>query len=999
MQYDGSVWINTEMDSDGIVKGFERIKDGAGDVAVTVKRVGNVIDKAFSVAGDSSAVTTACRKLEELARSYADVGNQLEEEKKKLATLKEDYEYLSKVLDPLSDSGPKGFDLDLDTYLEYTEALKALPPEIEKQQAVVDRLEKQWQKSSEAIEAAVTKVTQTVNKELDKQAEAAERAAERKENAAEREVAANRRAASSTLDSDTGSVAAEFQRASTAAGNFRSRLGKLASAAFVFDIIRRGLQGIVSYFGKALMANNDFANAVGKLKASLQVAFQPIYEAVLPALVKFVEWLSYAVQAVGRLFAALAGRDYNEMRKNAASLNNTLNGTSDTMQDTAGSTNDTSDAIDNVGDSIEDTGEKAKEAEKSLAGFDEINRLLKEDADDLSGTLDDLNKEDNFDYADDNYGSGGTTIPAPSFEEFAFPEEWAAAIEELGMRIHDIFFEWEDLNPEVIAEKLIAALAMIAGGFLGFSLIGGAKGAIIGIAVGAALSIAIASLIFDGDGELSGEEIAKLLVFAITTIIGGVVGVAAGGPLGALIGLTIGAGLGISLMSVIFENDGKLSSGELIKTLVSCIAAIGGAVIGAIIGGPGGAVIGFTVGAGLSVLLTNFVFDKDGKISGDAIKQALLDVLLVAAAAGLGFVASGPAGAAMGLMISLAIIFTRNSVTFEGIQNALDELGAKVEKSSEKAKKSVENLFMKPTDDGLVTMLKNWKDNLNLFSDFFTDKQGEMASRAEMLLYHPLSQQSGMLSRQAVSDTDNATQHMTGAWENTAENLRIGFFEKINNLFRSMTDQQIIDTKNAVNTSREQWGGLPNWIKQNVTEPIVEFFNKMNESVTSAFVKTAEAVKEATLKLVDIFIESVHNMMQTVAMLLSMLEIDLNVSSEVKAGVNKSEKSTKSTTSYTLTPDVPQLAKGAVIPPNKKFLAVLGDQRHGTNIEAPLATIQEAVAMVMEDYIQSNLAGHEATVAVLQQILEAVLGIELDGETISNAVNSYNRKMAVVKGG
>jgi phage-related protein len=99
------------------------------------------------------------------------------------------------------------------------------------------------------------------------------------------------------------------------------------------------------------------------------------------------------------------------------------------------------------------------------------------------------------------------------------------------------------------------------------------------------------------------------------------------------------------------------------------------------------------------------------------------------------------------------------------------------------------------------------------------------------------------------------------------------------------------------------------------------------------------------------------------------------------------------------TPSIPYLAKGAVIPPNAPFMAVLGDQRHGTNIEAPLSTIQEAVALVMEDMIQSNLSGHEATVAVLQQILEAVLGIELDGSTISRVVNNYNRKMAVVKGG
>lgn len=39
---------------------------------------------------------------------------------------------------------------------------------------------------------------------------------------------------------------------------------------------------------------------------------------------------------------------------------------------------------------------------------------------------------------------------------------------------------------------------------------------------------------------------------------------------------------------------------------------------------------------------------------------------------------------------------------------------------------------------------------------------------------------------------------------------------------------------------------------------------------------------------------------------------------------------------------VPKLATGAVIPPNKEFLAVLGDQKQGTNVEAPLETIKKA---------------------------------------------------------
>ena len=98
-------------------------------------------------------------------------------------------------------------------------------------------------------------------------------------------------------------------------------------------------------------------------------------------------------------------------------------------------------------------------------------------------------------------------------------------------------------------------------------------------------------------------------------------------------------------------------------------------------------------------------------------------------------------------------------------------------------------------------------------------------------------------------------------------------------------------------------------------------------------------------------------------------------------------------------PKIPYLAKGAVLPANKPFLAMVGDQKHGTNVEAPLETIQEAVALVMEDYAATNLAGQEAIIAVLREILEAVLGIEIGDEIIGQAVARYNRKVAVMRGG
>lgn len=110
-------------------------------------------------------------------------------------------------------------------------------------------------------------------------------------------------------------------------------------------------------------------------------------------------------------------------------------------------------------------------------------------------------------------------------------------------------------------------------------------------------------------------------------------------------------------------------------------------------------------------------------------------------------------------------------------------------------------------------------------------------------------------------------------------------------------------------------------------------------------------------------------------------------------------KSIKFSIPSLVSPKIPFLAKGAVLPANRPFMAVVGDQRHGTNIEAPLTTIQEAMALVMEDYTNANMAGHDATVQVLRELLAAVLGIRIGDEAIAGAVDRYNRKMAVVRGG
>lgn len=61
---------------------------------------------------------------------------------------------------------------------------------------------------------------------------------------------------------------------------------------------------------------------------------------------------------------------------------------------------------------------------------------------------------------------------------------------------------------------------------------------------------------------------------------------------------------------------------------------------------------------------------------------------------------------------------------------------------------------------------------------------------------------------------------------------------------------------------------------------------------------------------------------------------------------------------------IPRLATGAVIPSNREFLAVLGDQKSGTNIEAPLDTMVQAFKQALAE---SGYGGSNEAVLVLDK--------------------------------
>ena len=146
------------------------------------------------------------------------------------------------------------------------------------------------------------------------------------------------------------------KRAHAASGAFEklaNRIKRLVIAAFVFNIIRRGLSQLRDYMGGLLSTNAEFVSSLNAIKVNLATAFQPIFEAILPAINALMSALANATAYIAQFISMLFGKSYNESKDAAKNLNKEA------------------EAIKNVGGA-------AKSAGKSLASFDEINQQAAE---------------------------------------------------------------------------------------------------------------------------------------------------------------------------------------------------------------------------------------------------------------------------------------------------------------------------------------------------------------------------------------------------------------------------------------------------------------------------------------------------------------------------------------------------------------------------------------------------------------------------------------------
>ena len=141
-----------------------------------------------------------------------------------------------------------------------------------------------------------------------------------------------------------------FSRLSGSLSGKLKRLGSTIKSALVFSVIYKGLGMVKDQVGKYLSLNTAFTAAVGQVRGALLTAFQPIYDAVVPALTSLLNILARAITVVSQFTSALFGTTGKQAQANAKALNAQAKAT-------------------------ENAGSAADKAQKSMASFDEINQL------------------------------------------------------------------------------------------------------------------------------------------------------------------------------------------------------------------------------------------------------------------------------------------------------------------------------------------------------------------------------------------------------------------------------------------------------------------------------------------------------------------------------------------------------------------------------------------------------------------------------------------------
>lgn len=174
------------------------------------------------------------------------------------------------------------------------------------------------------------------------------------------------------------------------------------------------------------------------------------------------------------------------------------------------------------------------------------------------------------------------------------------------------------------------------------------------------------------------------------------------------------------------------------------------------------------------------------------------------------------------------------------------------------------------------------------------------------------------------------------------------------------------------------WGNACGWFESTVIQPVQNLFNNLINGpggLDSLWQTLWESVetggRNAINSVISVFESGINGIIRMVN---SFIDGFNKVASGVASTAGVSYSSIPNVSSIS----IPRLAKGAVIPPNKQFIAMLGDQKHGTNIETPLETMVDAMYQALQ---KAGLGGGNNQDIVVQ----------IDGYEIARATRKQDR--------
>lgn len=167
------------------------------------------------------------------------------------------------------------------------------------------------------------------------------------------------------------------------------------------------------------------------------------------------------------------------------------------------------------------------------------------------------------------------------------------------------------------------------------------------------------------------------------------------------------------------------------------------------------------------------------------------------------------------------------------------------------------------------------------------------------------------------------------------------FVEDIGNKLRGLATKMTTIWGNIKASAHQKWNAIWSTVSgfaERIKNAIVDKFTSAKNTVVNVF----DGMRDAIRSVLNNIISVVNGAISKVNGVVSAIESAFSFG-PWKVPTPFGSKTIGFKATFPRVPTVPYLAKGAVIPPRSEFLAVLGDQKQGNNIETPEALLRKIV--------------------------------------------------------